>query len=128
MAKYRTGLEHHMQLHVKLHVMPNSSDQEIPEPDPGNVEQTRWSLHPLLGALLILGGRELSIWLLAVPAICIGSAHASMAGRLGITSTLGGLHPVVTILLSRIVLDERPGNVQTIGVVLAIAGTVLATM
>ena len=55
-------------------------------------------------------------------------AHASMAGRLGITSTLGGLHPVVTILLSRIVLDERPGNVQTIGVVLAIAGTVLATM
>lgn len=55
-------------------------------------------------------------------------AHASMAGRLGITSTLGGLHPVVTILLSRFVLDERPGNVQTIGVVLAIAGTVLATM
>ena len=83
MAKYRTGLEHHMQLHVKLHVMPNSSDQEILEPDPGNVEQRRWSLHPLLGALLILGGRELSIWLLAVPAICIGSAFAFASGLFG---------------------------------------------
>ena len=55
-------------------------------------------------------------------------AHASIAGRLGVTSTLGALHPVVTILLSRIVLDERPGSIQSLGVVVAIAGTVLATM
>ena len=95
MAKYRTGLEHHMQLHVKLHVMPNSSDQEIPEPDPGNVEQRRWSLHPLLGALLILGGRELSIWLLAVPAICIGSAFEFASGLFG---AVGAVAVVVLLL------------------------------
>ena len=95
MAKYRTGLEHHMQLHVKLHVMPNSSDQEIPEPDPGNVEQRRWSLHPLLGALLILGGRELSIWLLAVPAICIGSAYVFAYGLFG---AVGAVAVLVVLL------------------------------
>lgn len=55
-------------------------------------------------------------------------ADVSISWSLGITSTLGALHPVVTIILSRIVLDERPGNIQTLGVVLAISGTVLATM
>ena len=95
MAKYRTGLEHDMQLHVMLHVMANSSDQEILEPDPGNVEQRRWSLHPLLGALLILGGRELSIWLLAVPAICIGSAFAFASGLFG---AVGAVAVVVLLL------------------------------
>ncbi len=95
MAKYRTGLEHDMQLHVMLHVMTNSSNQEIPEPDPGNVEQRRWSLHPLLGALLILGGRELSIWLLAVPAICIGSAYVFAYGLFG---AVGAVAVLVVLL------------------------------
>ncbi len=95
MAKYRTGLEHDMQLHVMLHVMTKSSNQEIPEPDPGNVEQRRWSLHPLLGALLILGGRELSIWLLAVPAICIGSAYVFAYGLFG---AVGAVAVLVVLL------------------------------
>lgn len=95
MAKYRTGLEHDMQLHVMLHVMTNSSDQEIQDPDPGNVEQRRWSLHPLLGALLILGGRELSIWLLAVSAICIGSAYAFASGLFG---AVGAVAVLVVLL------------------------------
>ncbi len=55
-------------------------------------------------------------------------AHASVAGRLGVTATLGSLYPVVTIILSRLVLDERPGNIQSLGVLLAVGGTVLATM
>lgn len=66
-----------------LYVMTNSPDQELREPDPGNVEQRRWSLHPLLGALLILGGRELSIWLLAGPAIYISSAYVFASGLFG---------------------------------------------
>ena len=95
MAKYRTGLEHDMQLHVILHVMTNSSDQEIPDRDPGNLEQRRWSLHPLLGALLILGGRELSIWLLAGPAIDIGSAYVFAYGLFG---AVGAVAVLVVLL------------------------------
>ena len=38
---------------------------------------------------------------------------------------LGSLHPVVTILMARAVLDERLRRIQLTGVVLAITGVCL---
>ncbi len=52
-------------------------------------------------------------------------AHATQETLLSVAAVLGSLHPVVTILMARAVLDERLRSVQVIGVVLAIAGVCL---
>lgn len=52
-------------------------------------------------------------------------AHATQETLLSVAAVLGSLHPVVTILMARAVLDERLRGVQVIGVVLAIGGVCL---
>jgi drug/metabolite transporter (DMT)-like permease len=51
------------------------------------------------------------------------AAHAG--GLLTLTSVLGSLYPVTTVLLARLVLHERLAPHQTIGVIAALAGVAL---
>lgn len=50
---------------------------------------------------------------------------ASTRGLISVAAVLGSLYPVVTVLLARVFLRERLGNIQTVGVVGALAGVVL---
>ena len=52
-------------------------------------------------------------------------AVASTEGLLSLVSVAGSLYPVVTVLLARIVLDERLARVQRLGVGLALGGVAL---
>jgi drug/metabolite transporter (DMT)-like permease len=52
-------------------------------------------------------------------------AHATQETLLSVAAVLASLHPVVTILMARLLLDERLRRVQQVGVVLAIAGVCL---
>jgi drug/metabolite transporter (DMT)-like permease len=55
-------------------------------------------------------------------------ALATQRGFLSVTSVLGSLYPVVTVLLARAVLHERLRAVQQIGVTGALVGVVLVSM
>jgi drug/metabolite transporter (DMT)-like permease len=55
-------------------------------------------------------------------------ALASQRGFLSVTSVLGSLYPVVTVLLARAVLHERLRPVQQVGVTGALLGVVLVSM
>lgn len=52
-------------------------------------------------------------------------AWASSLGLLSVTSVLGSLYPVATLLLARSILGERLTRLQQYGVVLALVGIVL---
>jgi len=52
---------------------------------------------------------------------------ASREGMLSVVAVLGGLYPVATVLLARIVLRERLAPLQRVGVVGALGGVVLLT-
>lgn len=49
-------------------------------------------------------------------------AVATTVGLLSIVAVFSSLYPVVTVMLSMLILRERPGRVQLIGVALALAG------
>ena len=51
-------------------------------------------------------------------------AAASTSGLVSITSVLASLYPIVTVLLARIVLNERVARSQEAGIVLTLAGVV----
>jgi drug/metabolite transporter (DMT)-like permease len=53
---------------------------------------------------------------------------ASARGLLSVVSVIGSLYPVVTVILARIVLDERLGRWQLVGVVGALAGVALISL
>lgn len=58
----------------------------------------------------------------------ISFAVASTLGFVSVTSVLGSLYPVVTVVLARIVLGERMLVVQRIGVVAALVGVVMVSV
>jgi drug/metabolite transporter (DMT)-like permease len=68
-------------------------------------------------ALIALGALDLAANVLY--------AHATQETLLSVAAVLASLHPVVTILMARLLLDERLRRVQQAGVVLAIAGVCL---
>ena len=49
-------------------------------------------------------------------------ALATTQGMLGLVAVVGALYPAVTVLLSMLILHERPQPIQFIGVVLAVGG------
>jgi drug/metabolite transporter (DMT)-like permease len=52
-------------------------------------------------------------------------ALATTYGMLGLVAVVGALYPAVTVLLSMLIIGERPQPVQFIGVVLALGGIAL---
>lgn len=52
-------------------------------------------------------------------------AVATTVGMLSLVSVVGSLYPVVTVLLSALVLRERPQRIQLLGVILALTGVAL---
>ncbi len=55
-------------------------------------------------------------------------ALASAGGTLGVVAVLGSLYPVATVMLGRVVLQERLNRPQLAGVVLALAGVAMLAM
>lgn len=49
-------------------------------------------------------------------------AYASSHGIVSVASVLGSLYPVVTVILARVLLDERLRRVQLVGVATSLAG------
>ena len=72
---------------------------------------------PAVATLLVIGALDVTANSLF--------AVASTEGLLSLVSVAGSLYPVVTVLLARIVLDERLGRLQQAGVALALGGVVL---
>jgi drug/metabolite transporter (DMT)-like permease len=52
-------------------------------------------------------------------------AAASTSGLVSVTSVLASLYPIVTVILARLVLDERVARAQEAGIVLTLAGVAL---
>ena len=52
-------------------------------------------------------------------------AASASHGLVSVTSVLASLYPVVTVVLARVVLDERVDRVQDAGIVATLAGVVL---
>ncbi|QGN57505.1 DMT family transporter [Nostocoides sp. HKS02] len=55
-------------------------------------------------------------------------AYASSHGVVSIASVLGSLYPVVTVLLARVLLQERLRPVQGVGVGISVAGVVVLAL
>jgi drug/metabolite transporter (DMT)-like permease len=52
-------------------------------------------------------------------------AAASTSGLVSVTSVLASLYPIVTVILARLVLNERVARAQEAGIVLTLAGVAL---
>ena len=55
-------------------------------------------------------------------------AFATTTGLLSVVSILSSLYPVATVVLARIVLDERMARLQQAGIGLALTGVVLISL
>ena len=55
----------------------------------------------------------------------VSFAVATTVGLLSLVAVLGSLYPVITAMLSILLLHERPGHLQLVGVVMALAGVVM---
>ena len=80
------------------------------------------------GHLRAPGGRHVPA-LIALGALDLAAnvfyAHATQETLLSVAAVLASLHPVVTILMARLLLDERLRRVQQVGVALAVLGVCL---
>jgi drug/metabolite transporter (DMT)-like permease len=52
-------------------------------------------------------------------------AFASTVGLVSLSAVLASLYPMVTVILARVVLDERISRLQKSGVALALTGVAL---
>jgi drug/metabolite transporter (DMT)-like permease len=50
---------------------------------------------------------------------------ASQRGLLSVVAVLGSLYPVATVILARVVINERMNRVQGVGVIMALSAAVL---
>ncbi|PCC48409.1 DMT family transporter [Brevibacterium aurantiacum] len=75
---------------------------------PGPVQTRRWPLLAGLGVLIVLGDGLYAV--------------ATTQGILGVVAVLSSLYPIVTIALTRIVLDEQVSTKQWIGAAIAVIG------
>jgi len=70
--------------------------------------------------------------LFAVGVLDVGAdvffAFATTVGLLSVVSILSSLYPVATVVLARLVLDERMARLQQLGIGLALAGVVLISL
>jgi len=79
-------------------------------------------------------GLGFGIWMLiALTGICDSAANmlfraSAVSGTLTIASVLTSLYPAGTILLARFVLKEKIAAVQTVGILLALAASVLLAL
>ena len=75
--------------------------------------------------------RDLST-LVAVGVLDVGAdvlfAIATTIGLLSIVSVLSSLYPVATVILARLVLDERMTGIQLAGILLAFGGVLLISL
>jgi drug/metabolite transporter (DMT)-like permease len=75
---------------------------------------------------LTLPGRTLALGIAAVGTIDLLAtaliAIANTKGDLSVVSVLGGMYPVMTVLLAAVVLKERVAAPQVVGIVLALGG------
>jgi uncharacterized membrane protein len=95
----------------------------------------RLSYGIFLTLIVVISGASLRISRSHLPSIMFmgtidalaGSAFAVAAtvGMIGLVSVVASLYPAVTVLLSAMILRERPGKIQVFGVVLALTGVVL---
>jgi len=53
------------------------------------------------------------------------AAAAGQGGMVSLTSVLASLYPIVTVLLAAVVLHERVGRLQAVGVALTLTGVIL---
>lgn len=94
---------------------------------------------PLLAAGTVLTGRSFTVtsrralFTVVGAGVLDASANAlfllaSRAGLLALVAPLSALYPASTVLLARIVLDERLGGLQVTGLALAGAGVVLMAL
>ena len=70
--------------------------------------------------------------LLAIPFVCIGAQwtfyKGLRVGKLSLVAPVSESWPIITVLFGILYLSEGVGSVQAIGIVLAIAGTVLVSV
>jgi drug/metabolite transporter (DMT)-like permease len=68
------------------------------------------------------------LWLAVIGVFDIGAnvslTVAAQSGLLSLVGMLGSLYPVITVLLARIVLNERLRSIQYVGVAIALSGVV----
>jgi drug/metabolite transporter (DMT)-like permease len=55
-------------------------------------------------------------------------AFATTLGLLSVVSILSSLYPVATVILARVVLNERMARLQQVGIGVALAGVLLISL
>jgi len=77
--------------------------------------------------------RRRDVWLIAVAGVGDASANllfslASLRGYISVVAVLASLYPAMTVLLARVVLQQRLLRVQLVGVAAALGGVVLVSL
>jgi drug/metabolite transporter (DMT)-like permease len=96
---------------------------------------SRLSSTMLIGAAVLSLRSSLAIGRAdAAPLLAVGTldvaasalfAAATTAGMLGVVGVVGSLYPVITVVMAGVLLGERPGDIQRLGTVGALAGVAL---